>query len=161
MVDDSNLQVLIERVNNSLDGQKKIEGKLDLMVSMQLTMAAMQEQMKGLEQGQRRLFTKTDDTDDQIKELKEKDIGPLHDEMVGNKRSVRVLGVIGSIILGLAGVLYSQWKPWNADIQAAKQFRDEQFAKYSQDIGRELQSDDRRLTVLEFRANNVDGKASK
>lgn len=161
MVDDSKVQVLIERVNNSLDGQKKIEGKLELMMQMQLTLASQQEQIKSLQLGQTRLFEKSDDADERIEKLREEDITPLRDDMIGNRRAIRVLSVVGSLLLAVSGGVYSQWKPWQADIQAAKQARDDQLSKYSQDVGKELQQDDRRLTVLEFRANNVDNKTSK
>lgn len=161
MVDDSKVQVLIERVNNSLDGQKKIEGKLDLMVNMQLTIAAMQEQMKSFERGQARLFTKSDEFEEVVEKIRTDDIGPLRDDMIGNKRALRVLAIVGGLVLSAAGALYSQWKPWQVDFQAAKQARDDQMARYSQDVGKELQSNDRRLTVLEFRANNTDGKVTK
>ncbi|WP_321814571.1 MULTISPECIES: hypothetical protein [unclassified Paraburkholderia] len=161
VVTDSTLAMLLERVNNSLDGQQKIEGKLELMMQMQLTLASQQEQIKSLQVGQQRLFEKSDDVDDRIDELREEDIKPLRDDMIGNRRAIRVLGVVGSLIVAASGTLYSQWRPWQSDLQAARQARDDQLAKYSQDVGKELQSDDRRLTVLEFRANNVDSKSSK
>ncbi|CAM2155399.1 conserved hypothetical protein [Paraburkholderia tropica] len=161
VVTDSTLAMLLERVNNSLDGQQKIEGKLELMMQMQLTLASQQEQIKSLQVGQERLFEKSDVTEDRIDKLREEDITPLRDDMIGNRRAIRVLGIVGSLIFTAAGALYSQWRPWQADIQAARQARDEQLAKYSQDVGKELQSDDRRLTVLEFRANNLDQKGAK
>jgi hypothetical protein len=46
-------------------------------------------------------------------------------------------------------------------MQKAKSQRDDQISKYQFDVGQELRKDDNRITVLEFRANNVDNKASK
>ncbi|MBN3853838.1 hypothetical protein G3N59_10650 [Paraburkholderia sp. Ac-20340] len=161
VVTDSTLAMLLERVNNSLDGQQKIEGKLELMMQMQLTLASQQEQIKSLQVGQQRLFEKSDDADDRFDKLREEDITPLRDDMIGNRRAIRVLGIVGSLIFAASGTLYSQWRPWQTDLQAAKQARDDQLAKYSQDVGKELQSNDRRLTVLEFRANNLDQKGAK
>jgi uncharacterized protein YdcH (DUF465 family) len=161
MLSDASVQVLVERMNNYLDGQKRIEGQLAMLVQMQLSLASVQEQIKGLDSGQKRLFEKSDDVDARIEKLREDEIGPLHDEMIGNKRAVRVLGIVGSVVVALAGGFYSQWKPWQIDLQNAREARDAQLKQYSSDIGKELQSDDRRLTVLEFRANNVDGKTSK
>ena len=161
MVSDASLQVLTERVNNYLDGQKRIEGQLAMLVQMQLSLASVQEQIKGLDNGQRRLFEKSDEVEVAFQNLRDKEIQPLRDDMVGNRRGVRVLSVVGSLVIAAAGTLYSQWRPWQTDFQAAKSARDEQLAKYSQDVGKELQNDDRRLTVLEFRMNNTDSKGSK
>lgn len=161
MVDDANVRVLIERMNNTLDDMKKIEGKLDMMVTLQLSIASLQEQVKTIQGQQVRLFEKSDIVDTAFQKLRDEEIGPLHDEMIGNRRAVRVIGIVGSIVVALAGGFYSQWKPWQVDLQAAREARDAQLKKYSEDIGKELQSNDRRLTVLEFRANNVDGKTSK
>lgn len=161
MVSDASLQVLTERVNNYLDGQKRIEGQLAMLVQMQLSLASVQEQIKGLDNGQRRLFEKSDEVEMAFQELRTKEIQPLRDDMVGNRRGVRVLSAIGSLVIAAAGALYSQWKPWQADFDAARQRRDEQLAKFQFDVGTELRKDDNRLTVLEFRANNVDSKGSK
>lgn len=160
-MDDANYKVLIERVNNSIDGQKKIEGKLDLIVQMQLTIAALQEQVRSLQSGQQRLFDKSDVVDKRFEEMREQEIMPLRDEMVGNRRSIRVASALGGVILTIMGGAYAQWKPWQGDVQGERDARESQFARYSQDVGKELQSNDRRLTVLEFRANNVDQRGSK
>lgn len=161
MVSDASLQVLTERVNNYLDGQKRIEGQLNMLVQMQLSLASVQEQIKGLDSGQRRLFEKSDEVETAIQTLRTEEIQPLRDDMVGNRRGMRVLSVVGGLVVAAAGTLYSQWKPWQADFDAAKQRRDEQLARFQFDIGTELRKDDNRLTVLEFRANNVDSKGSK
>lgn len=161
MIDDTHIQVLIERVNNTLDGLKKIEGKLDNLFALQLSLAQVQEQMKNVQSAQARLFEKVDETKSEIEAVRAEDIQPLRDDMIGNRRGLRVLGVVGSIVVMVAGALYSQYKPWQEDMQSAKNLRDEQIAKYQFDIGQELRKDDNRLTVLEFRANNIDGKTSK
>jgi hypothetical protein len=160
-MNDAEVKVLVERMNNYLDGQKRIEGQLAMLVQMQLSLASVQEQIKGLDNGQRRLFEKSDEVDDAIQKLRDKEIQPLRDDMVGNRRALRVLGGVGAMVVAAAGGLYSQWKPWQADFDAARQRRDEQLAKYQFDVGNELRKDDNRLTVLEFRANNVDSKGSK
>jgi hypothetical protein len=161
MIDDTHIQVLIERVNNTLDGLKKIEGKLDNLFAMQLSLTQVQEQMKNVQSAQSRLFEKVDETGREIEKLRTEDMQPLRDEMIGNRRGLRVLGVVGSIVVAVAGALYSQYKPWQEDMAKAKGIRDEQISRYQFDIGQELRKDDNRLTVLEFRANNVDGKTSK
>ncbi|GJH31451.1 hypothetical protein CBA19CS91_01860 [Paraburkholderia hospita] len=160
-MNDAEVKVLVERMNNYLDGQKRIEGQLAMLVQMQLSLASIQEQIKGLDSGQRRLFEKSDEVDAAMKELRENDIQPLRDDMIGNRRAVRAISLVGSIVVTVAGILYSQWKPWAADFEAARQKRDEQMAKFQYDVGTELRRDDNRLTVLEFRANNLDQKATK
>jgi hypothetical protein len=153
MVTDASLNVLVERMNNYLDGQKRIEGQLSMLVQIQLAQQSMSEQIKTLQNGQEVLFDKSSKINEAIQ--------PLRDEMVGNRRSVRVLSIIGSLVVAAAGGLYSQWKPWQEDMQKAKSQRDDQISKYQFDVGQELRKDDNRITVLEFRANNVDNKASK
>jgi hypothetical protein len=161
VIDESSLQVLIERVNNTLDGLKKIEGRLDMMVQLQLTITTIQEQIKNLQTAQVRLFERADAARQELDDMRTDDLQPIRDDMVGNRRGLRVLGVVGSLVISVFLVLYSQWKPWQQDMERARIVRDEQISKYQFDIGQELRKDDNRLTVLEFRANNVDGKTSK
>jgi hypothetical protein len=160
-MNEAEVKVLVERVNNFLDGQKRIEGQLNMLVQLQLSLTEQAQQIRGLESGQKRLFEKSDEFDGAIQKLRREDIQPLRDDMIGNRRAVRVLASVGAAIVAVAGGLYSQWKPWTDDLNHAKQARDEQFAKYQFDVGNELRKDDNRLTVLEFRANNIDQKASK
>lgn len=172
MVNDADVKVLLERMNANLDWQKRMDGKMDTIVQLQLTLASQQEQIRSLEGGQRRLFEKSDEVDDAFQKLRSTDIQPLRDDMIGNKRAVRVIGAVGTIVIGLSGALYTQWKPWAADLTTvqntfdekiahAKEARDAQLSKYQFDVGSELRRDDNRLTVLEFRVNNIDQKASK
>lgn len=153
MVTDASLNVLVERMNNYLDGQKRIEGQLSMLVQIQLAQQSMTEQIKTLQNGQEILFDKSNKMNDTVQ--------PLRDELVGNRRGVKVLSWVGGIIIAASGTFYSQWKPWTDDMQKAKNARDEQIAKYQFDVGSELRKDDNRLTVLEFRANNADNKGSK
>src|ERR1700731_4035126 len=125
MIDDTHIQVLIERVNNTLDGLKKIEGKLDMMVQLQVTITQIQEQIKNLQTAQARLFQKSDETGTDIEKLRSDDLQPLRDDMVGNRRAVRVIGIVGSIVVTVFLTLYAQWKPWQEDMQRAKSARDE------------------------------------
>lgn len=160
-MNEAEVKVLIERVNNFLAGQLRIEGQLSLIVGLQLTLTEHGQQIKGLENAQTRLFDKSNELDVAMLELRTKEIQPIRDDMIGNRRGVRVLAWVGSAVIATAGALYSQWKPWNDDLARAKSARDEQLAKYQFDVGTELRRDDNRLTVLEFRANNTDQKASK
>lgn len=152
-MNDAEIKVLVERMNNYLDGQKRIEGQLSMLVQLQLAQESMREQIKTLQNAQDVLFDKSSDT--------EKKLQPLRDDMVGNRRALRAISVIGGLVISVAGVLYSQWKPWMDDIAKAKAARDEQLTKWQFDVGTDLRRDDNRLTVLEFRANNVDQKGSK
>lgn len=161
VIDESSLKVLIERVNNTLDGLKKIEGRLDMMVQLQLTITTIQEQIKNLQTAQVRLFERADTAKAELDDLRTDDLQPIRDDMIGNRRGLRVLGIVGTLVITVFIALYSQWKPWQEDMQKAKGIRDEQISRYQFDIGQELRKDDNRLTVLEFRANNVDGKTSK
>jgi hypothetical protein len=152
-VNDAEVKVLIERMNNYLDGQKRIEGQLSMLVQMQLAQESMREQIKTLQNGQEVLFGQSSKIDEKLQ--------PLRDHMVGNRRGVRMLTWIGGLVVAASGTLYAQWKPWTEDIAKAKQIRDEQLSKFQFDVGTELRRDDNRLTVLEFRANNVDSKGNK
>lgn len=152
-MNDAELKVLVERMNANLDWQKRMDGKMDTIVQLQLTLASQQEQINGLKHGQERLFEKSDEFQDALK--------PLRDEMVGSRRAVRVIATVGSLLLAVSGAVYSQWKPWAEDIARAKATRDEQLSKYQYDVGSELRRADNRLTVLEFRANNADQKGAK
>ncbi|WP_414446868.1 hypothetical protein AB4851_08800 [Burkholderia sp. 22PA0099] len=161
MIDDGKVGVLVERMNNYLDRQARMEGQLQILVQMQLTLAQQGTQIETIQNNQSRLFKKSDEVEKEIALLKEKEITPLRDDMIGNKRAIKVLSGVGSLIVAASGLLYSQWRPWQADLQAAKEARDAQITKYSQDVGHDLQAHDRRLTVLEFRANNVDHRSDK
>lgn len=152
-MNEGKVEVLIERMNNYLDGMKRMEGQLSMLVQIQLAQQSMGEQIKTLQSGQEVLFDKSGAI--------EKAIQPLRDDMVGNRRAVRVLSIVSSLVMAASGIFYSQWKPWADDMQKAKGQRDDQIAKFQFDIGQELRRDDNRLTVLEFRANNIDNKASK
>lgn len=142
MVNDAELKVLVERMNVNLDWQKRIDGKLDTMVQLQLTLASQQEQINGLKSGQQRLFDKSDEIETALQ--------PLRDDMVGNRRGIRIVSAIGSIVVIVAGALYTQYKPWAQDIADA-----------TRDVSKDLRVDDNRLTVLEFRVNNLDAKGNR
>lgn len=141
-MNEGKVEVLIERMNNYLDGQKRIEGQLSMLVQIQLAQQSMSEQIKTLQSGQEVLFDKSGAIEQAIQ--------PLRDDMVGNRRAVRVLSIVGGLVMTAFGIFYSQWHPWRDDLK-----------QYQFDIGQELRHDDNRLTVLEFRANNIDNKASK
>lgn len=156
--------VLVERMNQSLDWQRRMDGKMETILQLQLALARQQEQIDTLNKGQARLFEKSDEFQGALVEKSDEfhdALKPLRDEVIGNKRAVRVLAAIGSVLLAGSTTVYSQWKPWADDIAKAKAARDEQLAKYQYDVGVELRRTDNRLTVLEFRANNADQKGSK
>ena len=161
MVDEAKVSALVERMNSYLDRLGRMEGQLQTLVAMQLTLASQGSQLETLKSNQSRLFQKSDDVEKEIRELMQDEIMPLRDDMIGNKREIKVLGIVGSLIIAASGTLYSAWRPWQGDLQRAKEMRDEQITKYSQDVGKELQTHDRRLTVLEFRANNIDHKSDQ
>lgn len=160
-MNDAELKVLVERMNNYLDGQKRIEGQLSMLVQMQLSLASQQEQINGLKTGQERLFERTDDAAGTLEMIRTKEIQPLRDEVMGSRRAVRIIAALCSVLLAGSGAVYSQWRPWADDIAKAKAIHDDQFAKYQYDVGSELRRADNRLTVLEFRANNADQKGAK
>jgi hypothetical protein len=160
-MNDAEIKVLVERMNNYLDGQKRIEGQLSMLVQMQLSLASQQEQINGLKTGQERLFERTDDAAGTLEMIRTKEIQPLRDEVMGSRRAVRIIAAVCSVLLAGSGAVYSQWKPWADDLAKAKAARDDQLAKYQYDVGNELRRTDNRLTVLEFRANNADQKGAK
>lgn len=160
-MNDAEIKVLVERMNNYLDGQKRIEGQLSMLVQMQLSLASQQEQINGLKTGQERLFERTDDAAGTLEMIRTNEIQPLRDEVMGSRRAVRVIAAVCSLLLAGSGAVYSQWKPWADDMAKAKAIRDDQLAKYQYDVGNELRRTDNRLTVLEFRANNADQKGVK
>ncbi|MGS1019756.1 phage portal protein [Burkholderia glumae] len=86
---------------------------------------------------------------------------PIKVEIAGARRAWKWVGGLGSLAFLVAGGLYSQWHPWADDIAKAKEARDAQLARWQDKAATDQQSNDRRLTVLEFRVGNVDGKANK
>lgn len=152
-MNDAEFRVLAERINQNLDWQKRMDGKMETILQLQLALARQQEQIDTLNKGQEALFEKSDKLQDALK--------PLRDEVIGNRRAVRILAAIGSVLLAGSTTVYSQWRPWADDIAKAKAARDDQIAKYQYDVGSELRRADNRLTVLEFRANNADQKGAK
>ncbi|VVE00832.1 hypothetical protein PIN31115_02094 [Pandoraea iniqua] len=152
-MNDAELKVLVERMNQNLDWQKRMDGKMETILQLQLALARQQEQIDTLNKGQERLFEKSDEFQDALK--------PLRDEVMGGRRAIRVLASVGTVLLAVSTAVYSQWHPWTEDIAKAKATRDEQIAKYQYDVGSELRRADNRLTVLEFRANNADQKGAR
>ncbi|MGS1033321.1 hypothetical protein [Burkholderia glumae] len=89
------------------------------------------------------------------------ELEPIKVEIAGARRAWKWVGGLGSLAFLVAGGLYSQWHPWADDIAKAKEARDAQLARWQDKAATDQQSNDRRLTVLEFRVGNVDGKANK
>lgn len=157
VINDADLKVLVERMNANLDWQKRMDGKMDTIVQLQLTLASQQEQIRSLESGQKRLFEKSDEVEERI--------APLRDEMIGNRKLGRMVAALSLVVPGVLSFIGLQWHPWteytDQKLALSKEVRDQQIGKWQYDVGQELRRDDNRLTVLEFRANNIDSKAAK
>lgn len=168
MVDDSRLEVLAERLSAALDDLKEMKGKVDAMHLISTRLAGLEKDVVSVDRKVEIALQKSDAMDNLFMTLKEDVIQPIKDEMTINKSEIasnrkwwRTVGALVLAIPALTAWAGLTWKPWQADFDAAKAKRDAEIKQYQQDIGKELQSNDRRLTVLEFRANNVDGKGSK
>lgn len=153
MVSDASIQVLAERVSAAMDDIKEMKGKVDAMHVVNTRLAGVERDVISIDRKAEVALTKTDRQADELSQIRE--------DVNGTKKAWKWVSGLSATAFAAAGIVYSQWHPWMDDIARAKQARDDQLTKYSQDIGKELQNDDRRLTVLEFRANNVDNKTSK
>lgn len=167
-MDDSKLDVLAERLSTALDDLKEMKGKVDAMHVIGQRVSILEKDVVAIDRKVDIALQKSDAMDNLFMTMKEDVIQPLKDEMTRNKSEIssnrkwwRTVGALVLAIPALTAWAGLTWKPWQADFDSAKAKRDEQITKYQQDIGRELQSNDRRLTVLEFRANNLDGKGAK
>lgn len=157
---EDSIRVLGERVSNILSGQKDLKESIDRVFeslaslqAVQITTARQSEQILSLQKEQAEFGARLSGLITAMQ--------PLRDEMAGNRRASRIASCLSLIVPATLGVFFSQWHPWIDDIQKAKDARDVIQRQYQFDIGQELRRDDNRLTVLEFRANNVDGKVSK
>ncbi|WP_429498965.1 hypothetical protein ACQUFY_06730 [Robbsia andropogonis] len=153
MADEAKVDVLIERMNAYMDDQKEMKGQILQMMQMQLTLASISEQLSQIKDQNSRLFKKSDSAQDRIIALEQ--------EVAGNKKAWRTIMILAPAIPVLITAIGLKWRPWMDAVNAAKSARDEQLQKYSQDVGAELRRDDKRMTVLEFRMNNLDGNKSK
>ncbi|WP_429497241.1 hypothetical protein ACQUFY_11905 [Robbsia andropogonis] len=153
MADEAKVDVLIERMNAYMDDQKEMKGQILQMMQMQLTLASISEQLSQIKDQNSRLFKKSDLAQDRIIALEQ--------EVAGNKKAWRTIMILAPAIPVLITAIGLKWQPWMDAVNAAKSARDEQLQKYSQDLGAELRRDDNRITVLEFRMNNLDGNKSK
>ncbi|WP_157685911.1 hypothetical protein [Robbsia andropogonis] len=153
MADEAKVDVLIERMNAYMDDQKEMKGQILQMMQMQLTLASISEQLSQIKDQNSRLFKKSDLAQDRIIALEQ--------EVAGNKKAWRTIMILAPAIPVLITAIGLKWQPWMDAVNAAKSARDEQLQKYSQDVGAELRRDDNRITVLEFRMNNLDGNKSK
>jgi hypothetical protein len=156
-MNEGKVEVLIERMNNYLDGMKRMEGQLSMLVQMQLAQESMREQIKTLQSGQVRLFEKTDDVGEAIQ--------PLRDEMIGNRKLGRAVAVLAVLVPSALSFVALQWHPWteytDTAVRVVKDAITANESRYQFDIGQELRRNDNRLTVAEFRLNNLDEKKSK
>lgn len=164
MVSDESIKVLSERIGSMMDllktlqqGMEKTNDRLDAFQALQISSATQGVQLANLEAKQIAQQT----TLDELFRL----LDPLRDEVAGNKKAWRVVGAIAIFVPSALGFGYSQWHPWteytDTAVRVAKDARDGMLKQYQFDVGQELRRDDNRLTVLEFRANNIDNKASK
>lgn len=178
-MDDSKLDVLAERLSAALDDLKEMKGKVDAMHIISTRLAGLEKDVVAVDRKVDVALRKSDAMDNLFLTMKDDVIQPIKEEITeirsdttNNRKWWRTIGAITVAIPALTAWAGFQWKPWQGDIDSgvkkvqdqfdvARAKRDDQMAKYSQDVGHELQSNDRRLTVLEFRANNVDGKGAK
>lgn len=161
MVSDVSVQVLSERVSAVLDDIKEMKGKVDAMHVVNSRLAGVERDVISVDRKAEVALTKTDNISKAIDDMRRDEIEPLRIDAGAARKAWRIWGAMSTMGFALLGLVYSQWHPWMDDINKAKSARDDQLKQYSADVGKELQSDDRRLTVLEFRANNSDNKGSK
>jgi hypothetical protein len=178
-VDDSKLDVLAERLSAALDDLKEMKGKVDSMHVLGTKLAGLEKDVAQVNRKVDIALQKSDAMDKLFMTLKEDVIQPIRADIVeiragttNNRKWWRTILRVAVAVPALTAWAGFQWKPWQGDIDfgvkrmqdqfdTATAKRDDQLKKYSEDVGKELQNDDRRITVLEFRANNVDGKSSK
>lgn len=179
MVDDSKLDVLAERLSAALDDLKEMKGKVDAMHVIGQRLSIVEKDVLAIDRKVDIALQKSDAMDNLFMTLKEDVIQPIRNDIRANKSDVdtalalnaseiasnrkwwRTIGALALAIPALTAWAGLTWKPWQTDFDAAKAKRDAELKQYQQDVGKELQSNDRRLTVLEFRANNIDGKGAK
>ncbi|WP_186169782.1 hypothetical protein [Burkholderia gladioli] len=153
MVSDASIQVLAERVSGVVDDIKEMKGKVDAMHIVNTRVANLERDVVAVDHKAEIALQKTDKLDEAL--------NPIKIEIAGAKRAWKWVGGLCTGAFTLAGLFYTQWHPWADDIAKAKDARDAQMAHWQDRAAVDQQSNDRRLTVLEFRANNVDGKKSK
>lgn len=153
MISEVSVQVLSERVSAVLDDIKEMKGKVDAMHMVNNRLAGVERDVVSVDRKAEVALSKTDVAAEAISKIRE--------DVNGTKKAWRWMGGLGTVGFAAAGVLYSQWHPWIDDINRAKAARDESLSHYQADVGAEMRKTDNRLTVLEFRANNVDSKGSK
>lgn len=161
MVSDQSIQVLAERVSAAMDDIKEMKGKVDAMHIVSNRLSGVERDVISIDRKADVALAKTDRMDDTISKMRSEDLEPIKVEIAGARRAWKWVSALGTGAFLIAGGIYSQWHPWMDDLNKAKAARDEQLSKYQYDVGTELRRDDNRLTVLEFRANNIDQKATK
>jgi hypothetical protein len=161
MVSDVSVQVLSERVSAVLDDIKEMKGKVDAMHVVNSRLAGVERDVVSVDRKAEVALSKTDNISKAIEDLRRDELEPLKINASAARKSWRLWGSVSTAGFAVLGVVYSQWHPWMDDIQRAKAARDESLSHYQADVGAEMRKTDNRLTVLEFRANNVDSKGSK
>lgn len=161
MVSDGALQVLTERVSTALDAINKMEGKVDAMHMVSVRLAGVERDVISVDRKAEVALGKTDAINKAIDDLRRDDLEPMKIDASSARKAWRLWGSMSAAGFAALGAVYSQWHPWMDDITRAKEARDVSLRQFQSDIGSELRKDDNRLTVLEFRANNVDSKGSK
>lgn len=161
MVSDASIQVLAERVSAVVDDIKEMKGKVDAMHVVTTRLAALEREVTSVDRKAEVALGKTDRMDETMSKLRTEELEPIKVDIAGARRAWKWVSTLSAGAFLVAGGIYSQWHPWIDDINKAKTLRDEQISKWQYDVGTELRRDDNRLTVLEFRANNLDQKAAK
>ncbi|MGS0976228.1 hypothetical protein [Burkholderia glumae] len=161
MVSGESIAVLVERISGVVDDIKEMKGKVDAMHVVHTRVANLERDVIAVDREAEVALDKTDRIDEVIADLRKDELEPIKVEIAGARRAWKWVGGLGSLAFLVAGGLYSQWHPWADDIAKAKEARDAQLARWQDKAATDQQSNDRRLTVLEFRVGNVDGKANK
>ncbi|WP_186216073.1 hypothetical protein [Burkholderia gladioli] len=161
MVSGESIAVLVERISGVVDDIKEMKGKVDAMHVVHTRVANLERDVVAVDRKADVALGKTDRIDDALDELRKVELEPIKVEIAGARRAWKWVASLGSLLFLAAGGLYSQWHPWADDIAKAKDARDAQLARWQDKAASDQQSNDRRLTVLEFRVGNVDGKTNK
>lgn len=161
MVSDATLAALTERVSAVVDDIKEMKGKVDAMHVVTTRLANLEKDVSNVDRKAEVALSKTDRLDDSVALLRREELEPIKVEIAGARRAWKWVGGLGSVAFIVAGGLYSQWHPWADDISKAKDARDAQLARWQDKAAADQQSNDRRLTVLEFRVGGIDGKPNK
>jgi hypothetical protein len=156
-VTDASILVLATEVKGIVSDISEIKSSLKILPDMLVRIGGIEKDVAAADQKSDSALQKIDAAETAISNIRE-NVG-------SSNKTWKVLGglsvAFSTMFSGGVGIFLMQWHPWIEDINRAKDIRTVEIGALKDSLAKQQNQTDSRLAVLEFRANNLDGKASR